>query len=141
MEVYQERSWIGVGDDSKISKRASYDHHRILPSRLIAEYCVDAASTIARIWASYREPETPELETNPTPIVYDDSALRWVASNSKMLYRLYPEKWILVGDGRVIADSEDPNELLLIAEAQAIEAPFITRVAQPTKHKTTVYAK
>jgi hypothetical protein len=147
MEVYRERSWIG--DDPKISKRTPYDRHRILPSKLVAEYCEDETSTIARIWALYHELESLEPDTNPSPITYDDSALRWVASHSKMLYGLYPEQWILVGDkpviagsdNRVVASSDNPNELFPIANAQGIDAPFITRVVRPTKRKTMIYAK
>jgi hypothetical protein len=147
MEGYQERSWIR--DDPKISKRTSDDRHPILPSKLIAEYCVDQARTKADIWASYHELETVELDTNPSLVVYDDSALRWVASHSKMLYKRFPGQWILVGnkpisadsDNRVIASSDDPNELFPIANSHGIDAPFITRVARPTKRKTMIYAK
>jgi hypothetical protein len=137
MEVYGER-W--VSDEPKL-KRATYERHHILPSRLVAEYCGEPRNA-AQAWLSYQIAEAAEI---PAPqavsFVYDDSNLRWVVSHSKALYLQYPDEWILVDDKQVVANSKNPNELFAIAEVKGIDAPFITRVAKSAKPKPMIYAQ
>ena len=139
MEVYENRKWFNEVD-SKVSHRQSYERHRVLPSRVLAEYCQDDTPTMATVWVSYHEAEVVESPPS-SAVVYDDTALKWVASNSAKLYQQYPDHWILVANKNVVASSQDPNELLAIAEAKRIEAPFITRAVQPTKRKRMIYAE
>ena len=69
-----------------------------------------------------------------------DGSLAWVAANEEDLNRRYAAKWILVRDGQVIGDSDNPIELERKARELKIENPFITKVAPPSKSWRTAYA-
>ena len=140
MEVLREHRWIN--DEPKIAKCLSYGRDRVLPSKVIAEFCSYDTPTVTSVWVSFHE---SEHETEPIdeslPYVYDDSPLRWVASHSEMLFKSYQEQWILVGKGQegVLGSSTNPQDLFAIADARGIESPFITRVARPQPLKAKVY--
>ena len=146
MEDYQEHSWIS--DDRP--KRVRYDQHRILPSKVIAEYCLDEAPNMAGIWVSYHEANTPEparqrmalrLRHLSKPIVeaveYDP--LKWVIDNRAELLRSYANEWIAVKHGQVLGHSKDATKLVKLMARQGIDTPFIIRMAKSAKAWGTEY--
>jgi len=142
MEPCRDRHWFD--DDRALFPRTSYEHHQpVFPSRVIAEYCEDDTAKVASFWTAYHhaEPSSPEAQSSSLSSVYDDSSLVWVAANCNELYKHYPNKWILVEGKAVVASSEDPQELVALADKRGIQVAFITRVVPPSKPQRMVYAR
>ncbi len=137
MEVYQERSWIS--NDTKVLKGTPYDRHRILPSRVIAEYCPDETPTIASVWVSYHEAETVDLPAAHQYSNDEDGSFAWVAANADALYEQYPDRWILIDKARVVNSASEPEELMRSARILGIKEPFITMTSPPELPGKAVY--
>jgi uncharacterized protein DUF5678 len=138
MEVYQERSWIS--NDPKVVKGPRYHRHRILPSRVIADYCPDETPTMASILASYNEEETISPEAPDQYANDEDGSFAWVAINADALYEQYPEQWILVDKAKVIGSASNPQELIQLAQSRGILEPFITKAGPPELPAKAVYS-
>jgi hypothetical protein len=147
MEDYQEHSWIS--DDPP--KQVRYDQHGIpLPSKVIAEYCLDEAPNKAGIWVLYHEANTPEparqrmalrLRHLYKPVVeaVEDDPLRWVIDNRSDLLQSYANEWIAVKHGQVLGHSKDATTLVKLMARQKVDKPFIIKMAKSIKAWGTEY--
>ncbi len=71
---------------------------------------------------------------------YDNTSLAWVGAHWQDLVERYPNRWILVVNERVVADSESLDELREQAAKLRVECPFITKVGQRPTVWRTAYA-
>jgi Family of unknown function (DUF5678) len=69
-----------------------------------------------------------------------NGAIGWLGSNWESLIEKYADRWVLVENQRIVADSNDPTELERIAEASGIREPFITKIEPVSAVWRTAYA-
>jgi Family of unknown function (DUF5678) len=74
------------------------------------------------------------------PVDRNDAALAWVGANWEKLAKEYPNQWVVIDNGRVVAHSTTPDELQEQIAQLGIESPFITKVGQGPIVWTTAYA-
>jgi hypothetical protein len=141
MELHRDRHWFD--DDCTRFPSTSYERDQSLwPKQVIAEYyAADTVKVVSHWTSDHTEAHSPETQLQPSSNfpIYDPSALVWVAAHSDELYRRYPNQWILVDGNTVVEHSDDPLDLMALAEKRGITVPFITRVAPPSKSHRMLY--
>lgn len=69
----------------------------------------------------------------------EDGSLEWVAANLAQLSKEFPNRFILVDNARVIADSEDIRDLLQRAAQLGLPSPLVIDTQLPSGVPRTVY--
>jgi hypothetical protein len=82
--------------------------------------------------------ESTEIELDPDG---DDGSFAWVAMNADALYKQYPDQWILVDKGQLIASAPTPEPLMQLARTRGIQTPFITKTTPPELPGRAVYGE
>lgn len=88
-----------------------------------------------------------ETEVVPPPSIFassqsssgSSSDFAWFAGNLEALRKKYGTRWILIKDNNVLAASDDPVQLELIAEQQGIASPYITKIPVASTVWRTAY--
>jgi hypothetical protein len=71
----------------------------------------------------YQDPED-------RPITSDDDPLKWVTRNWEVVTQRFPNQWIVIEKGTVVAHSETASDLRKQIARLGIECPFITKTGQ-----------
>lgn len=96
-----------------------------------------SGSTISVSWTSR---STPPINLQPGPTVTDsDGSLVWLAANLDQLSRKYADKWVLIKNSTVLADSDDAIQLEQLARQQSIDNPYITKIPPSSAAWRTAY--
>jgi hypothetical protein len=123
---------------------AEYEYHVNTASvvkMVLSEYCESIVNNAAQFLK--REKTVgflPLTITRAQPIHYDNRSTVYVATNQEELYKRFPNQWILVEGGSVIAHSTDPLKVEAVAKQRGIATAFITKVVRPSKPKRMIYA-
>jgi hypothetical protein len=79
-------------------------------------------------YSGYQEPQdTPRSRQTD---VSDDDPLKWVTRNWENVTKRFPNQWIVVEKGGVVAHSETASDLRNQIKRLGIECPFITKTGQ-----------
>ena len=103
----------------------------ILTSVALLAYYSDPRSDLVK-W----EHDTSEEPSHPTN---SDGSLEWVAAHLSELTKEYPDRWILVNNETVVADSADIGELMNQALKLGIASPLIIDTQSPSITSRTAY--
>jgi uncharacterized protein DUF5678 len=123
---------------------AEYEYHRNIASvvkMVLSEYCESITNSAVLFLKREKRARSLPLAITPThPIHYDNEPTIFVATNQKELFKQFPNQWILVEGGAVIAHSIDPLKVEAVAKQRGIVTAFITKVVRPSKPKRMIYA-
>ena len=114
MEDVAPGAWLKDRDE------VFYEPLALQAKRAVIDFC---AHVTRRSFALLSE---PEIGTGAT----EEDPLKWVADNLDELLKKYPDKWIMVKNNQVLSHSDNPSDLVEKAAREAIEDPFITRMAK-----------
>ncbi len=113
------------------------DH--VTPNITAYNYVFQSAAYQATVESS---PPLPYAQSQYSPAVdRNDAALAWIGANWQALTEQYPNCWVVISDGRVVAHSETPDELREEIVRLGIECPFITKVGEGPIVWNTAYAR
>jgi hypothetical protein len=79
-------------------------------------------------------------DNTTTTLSLRSGSLAWLGINWESLSDQYPDRWVLIDNQQVIADSHDATELERIAEERGIQEPFITKIEPVSAVWRTAYA-
>jgi len=86
------------------------------------------------------QPKYSEVATREHQAQGDVDPLDWIAENLDELIERYPDTWIAVSQGEVVASSRDPADLKAQIDASGIERPLITEIPSEPIVWDTAYA-
>lgn len=95
--------------------------------------CILAYSFFQQVDSAIKSSPPPDryVESQASPAVDpNEAALAWITANWETLVDQYPNCWIVVGNGGVVASSRTLEDLQRQIAHLAIERPFITKVGE-----------